>query len=254
MTDRVATLIRSMKALANDKQRQTLMRFFKTDKGEYGENDIFLGLMNPQTRSFVKQYSDLELDEVQALVDSEFHEIRMCGFLILVELYHKQQSARRINELDSMATRDAIINFYIKNSRRANNWDLVDLSTPKLLGCWMTERTIVDLPDKEDAIQRLAESDNLWQQRMSIVFTTATAHKGMPEYTIKYAKFHLHNPHDLMHKAVGWMLRELGKQCGMDILRDFLADYHAEMPRTTLRYAIEHMDEKERAYWMNIGK
>ena len=241
-----------MKAQGNDAQREILMRFFKTGKGEYGEGDVFLGLKNPQTRAFVKEFKDLEFIDIQHLVDSKYHEIRLCGFLILVEKYQKLQSARLVGDINSMAGRDSVVEFYIKNSTQANNWDIVDLTAPKLLGNWIVEHTIVDLPEKEDAIQKLAESSNLWQQRMSMVFTWTTTRKGLPEYAIKYAKFHLHHPHDLMHKAVGWMLRELGKCCDEDMLRDFLTDYHAEMSRTTLRYAIEKLDAAERKYWMDL--
>ncbi len=251
MTQRTNTLIQSMLAAADPVQRDNLMRFFKTGEGDYGYGDKFIGLKNPQTRSFVKQYKDLGLSEIQDLVDSEFHEVRLCGFLILVEKYHELQSARLAGDINSMAERDGIIDFYVRNSTRANNWDLVDLTAPKLIGSWIVEKTIMQLPDKEDVVQRLAESDNLWQQRISMVFTWMTSRHNLPEYALKYAKFHLHHPHDLMHKAVGWMLRELGKSCGLEILRDFLADHRNEMHRTTLRYAIEKMDEKERRFWLN---
>ena len=250
MTDRAKTLIDKMIAAGDAVQRENLMRFFKTGEGDYGEGDQFLGLKNPQTRAFVKDYKDLDFEDIQALIDSEYHEIRLCGFLILVEKYQKLQSAKLLHDVNSMAERDAIASFYVRNSTRANNWDIVDLSAPKIIGSWIVDKTIMQLPDKEDIVQRLAESDNLWQKRISMVFTWMTSHNNLPEYALKYAKFHLKHPHDLMHKAVGWMLRELGKCCGMDILRDFLADYRNEMHRTTLRYAIEKMDEKERQYWM----
>ncbi len=250
MTPRADAVINSMIAAGDAMQREILMRFFKTGKGDYGEGDCFLGLKNPQTRAFVKKYRDLDLDDVQCLVDSQYHEVRLCGLLILVDKYHRLRSARLISDINSMAERDAIIDFYVANSQRANNWDLVDLSAPKLVGNWMVDNTIVPLAYKEDVVQRLAESCNLWQQRISMVFTWTTSHHHLPEYAIRYAEFHLNHPHDLMHKAVGWMLRELGKTCGMDILRDFLADHRHQMHRTTLRYAIEKMDEKERKYWM----
>lgn len=252
MTDRVQILIEKMMAQSNEAQREILMRFFKTGKGEYGEGDVFLGLKNPQTRAFAKEFNDLSLSDIQCLIDSKYHEIRLCGFLILVDKYHKLQSVRVAGDINSMAGRDSVVEFYINNSTRANNWDIVDLTAPKLLGNWIVERTMVDLPDKEYAIQQLAESSNLWQQRMSMVFTWTTTRKGLPEYAVRYAKYHLHHPHDLMHKAVGWMLREVGKCCDTDILRDFLADYHAEMSRTTLRYAIEKLDATERKYWMDL--
>ena len=251
MTPRTKNLIDSMLAAGDDTQREILMQFFKTGEGDYGYGDKFLGLKNPQTRSFVKKYQDLDMEEIQTLVDSEYHEVRLCGFLILVEKYQKLQSVKLLHDINSMAERDAIADFYVANSTRANNWDIVDLTAPKIIGSWIVDRTLVSLPDKEDVIQSLAESDNLWQKRISMVFTWMTSRHNMPEYALKYAKFHLKHPHDLMHKAVGWMLRELGKCCGMEILRDFLADHRNQMHRTTLRYAIEKMDEKERRYWMN---
>jgi len=251
MTTRSTQLINSMLAAGDDTQREILMQFFKTGEGDYGYGDKFLGLKNPQTRSFVKKYQDLNMEEIQTLVDSEYHEVRLCGFLILVEKYQKLQSVKLLHDINSMAERDAIADFYVANSTRANNWDIVDLTAPKIIGSWIVDRTLVSLPDKEDVIQSLAESDNLWQKRISMVFTWMTSRHNMPEYALKYAKFHLKHPHDLMHKAVGWMLRELGKCCGMEILRDFLADHRNQMHRTTLRYAIEKMDEKERRYWMN---
>ena len=251
MTARSTQLINSMLAAGDDTQREILMQFFKTGEGDYGYGDKFLGLKNPQTRSFVKKYQDLNMEEIQTLVDSEYHEVRLCGFLILVEKYQKLQSVKLLHDINSMAERDAIADFYVANSTRANNWDIVDLTAPKIIGSWIVDRTLVSLPDKEDVIQSLAESDNLWQKRISMVFTWMTSRHNMPEYALKYAKFHLKHPHDLMHKAVGWMLRELGKCCGMEILRDFLADHRNQMHRTTLRYAIEKMDEKERRYWMN---
>ena len=251
MTPRAKLLINSMIASADDIQREVLMQFFKTGEGEYGEGDKFLGLKNPQTRAFVKANKDLDFEDVKCLIDSEYHEVRLCGFLILVERYHKLQSARLLNDINSMAERDAIANFYVANSKQANNWDLVDLTAPKIIGNWIVEKTLMQLPDKEDVIQRLAESDNLWQKRISMVFTWTTSRHNLPEYAIKYAKFHLADTHDLMHKAVGWMLRELGKNYSMDALREFLADHRNQMHRTTLRYAIEKMDEKERQHWMN---
>ena len=250
MTERAKALINNMIAAGDDIQRKNLMRFFKTGKGDYGEGDKFLGLKNPQTRAFVKLNKDLDFEDIQALIDSEYHEIRLCGFLILVDKYQKLQSARLLHDVNSMAERDAIASFYVRNSRRANNWDIVDLTAPKIIGNWIVDKTIMPLPDKEDIVQRLAESDNLWQQRISMVFTWMTSRNNLPEYALRYAKFHLKHPHDLMHKAVGWMLRELGKQISMDMLRDFLRSHAHDMPRTALRYAIEKMDYEERQYWM----
>lgn len=227
--------------LENPEQRKVLMGFFKTGKGQYGEGDEFLGLKVPETRAFVKEYHDLPLPEVQKLIDSKWHEVRLCGFLILVEQYNKRKATKEDKE--------AILNMYLSNTREANNWDLVDLSCYKILGQWLVESDATKA-EKLQLMDRLANSDNLWEQRISMVSTMATLKAKDTSYTIRYASHHLHHKHDLMHKAVGWLLREMGKRCGMDELRDFLEENASTMPRTALRYAIERMDKDEREYWM----
>lgn len=234
-------LIAAMQMLENPEQRKVLMGFFKTGKGQYGEGDEFLGLKVPETRAFVKAYRGLPLKEVQVLLRNKWHEVRLCGFLILVDQYNRKGATAQ--------AKAKILKLYLTNARRANNWDLVDLSCYKILGRWLVES---DAPQEEklQLMDRLANSDNLWEQRISIVSTMAPLKAHDPSYTLRYAKHHLHHPHDLMHKAVGWLLREMGKRCGMDELRAFLADYATTMPRTALRYAIERMDKEEREYWM----
>lgn len=234
-------LIAAMQMLENPEQRKVLMGFFKTGKGQYGEGDEFLGLKVPETRAFVKAYRDLPQKEVQVLLRNKWHEVRLCGFLILVDQYNRRGATPQ--------AKAKILKLYLANARRANNWDLVDLSCYKILGQWLVES---DAPKEEKLhlMDRLANSDNLWEQRISIVATMAPLKAHAPSYTLRYAKHHLHHPHDLMHKAVGWLLREMGKRCSMDVLRAFLADYATTMPRTALRYAIERMDKEEREYWM----
>ena len=144
--------------------------------------------------------------------------------------------------------RDDIVTMYLKHAERANNWDLVDLSAPKTVGHWLLLPT--RLGDKREIMDGLAASPNLWRQRISIVSTWKTTQAGDPSWCMRYAEWHLHHPHDLMHKAVGWMLREVGKRGNMDLLRDFLDRHAHEMPRTMLRYAIEKMTDDERRYWM----
>ena len=245
-------IISLMLKMRNDEQANFLKRFFKTGKGQYGFGDKFLGIKNPDVRNVVKQFGGLELSEIQKLIDSEFHEIRLCGFLLLTVNYQKQNTQSRRNTLDSKAMRDTIIDFYIKNSHRANNWDLVDLSAPKLIGQWMVDKTLVDINSKEEIVESLAASGNLWKERISMVMTWTTTRYKIPKYAIHYAEIHLKHSHDLMHKAVGWMLREVGKRCDIEILRDFLTTHYSEMSRTTLRYAIEKMNETERKYWLNL--
>ena len=138
---------------------------------------------------------------------------------------------------------------YLQYAYQANNWDLVDLSAPKILGRWLLLPTLITTP-KLQVLDELAHSDNLWKKRMSIVCSWTTSRDGDPSYCLRYAEMHLHHPHDLMHKAVGWMLREMGKYVSMDLLRAFLQQHAHEMPRTSLRYAIEKMDDDERKYWM----
>lgn len=244
----------AMRMAENPVQRANLIRFFKTGKGEYVEGDEFLGIKNPEVHEFVREAATLPLPEVKILLESRWHEVRQCGFLILVRQFEK---AARRNTADSIPQRDAIVDFYLAHARRANNWDLVDLSCYKILGRWLLMPSRYSQAEKSDVFNRLASSNDLWERRMSIVSTLGTLMAGDASYTLHYAAYHIDafmsDPklsHDLMHKAVGWMLREMGKRCGMDLLRDFLAKYHGVMPRTTLRYAIERMDEEERTRWM----
>ena len=240
-------IIEGMMTLENPEKRKVLMGFFKTDKGEYGEGDQFLGLPVPETRLFVKQGKDLPLEEVQQLIDSPWHEVRLCGFLILVNQF--ERLCKR-DTPETVRQRDELVAFYLYNAKRANNWDLTDLSCYKVVGRWLLLPSQTSDDEKLAIMDRLAASNNLWEQRISMVSTMATSMSGNPFYTLRYAEVHLHHPHDLMQKAVGWMLREMGKRCSMDILRDFLQKHAAEMPRTALRYAIEKMPQSERIYWL----
>ena len=249
-------LISYMESLQDEKQRQGLMRFFKTGKGEYGEGDEFLGLKVPQTREVVKSVvQGFPLDEIPLLLQNRWHEVRLCGLLILVSKFEKLATKRLEDDEAATNGRDEILLMYLKYAEQANNWDLVDLSVPKILGHWLLLPSHLGNRDyKLHILDEFAQSDNLWKQRMSIVCTWKTSQMGDPSWCLRYAEIHLHHPHDLMHKAVGWMLREMGKRCSMDFLRDFLRQCAHEMPRTMLRYAIEKMSEQERLYWMNIKK
>lgn len=242
-------IISYMESLRNDEQREVLMRFFKTAEGEYGHGDEFLGLKVPQTREVAKLTAkDFPIDEVPELLLSRWHEVRLCGLLILVDKFKKLATKRLESADEAIRGRDAILTIYIKYANQANNWDLVDLSAPYILGHWLMLPTYIN--DKQQVLDELAQSDNLWRQRMSMVCTWMTSKMGDPSWCLRYAEIHLHHPHDLMHKAVGWMLREMGKRVSMDLLRDFLRQHAHDMPRTTLRYAIEKMSEEERKQWM----
>ena len=153
--------------------------------------------------------------------------------------------------MDAIKGRDEIVTMYLQYAEQANNWDLVDLSVPKILGSWLLLPShLGDKKYKLKVLDELAQSTNLWRQRMSMVCTWQTSQAGDPSWCLRYADMHLHHKHDLMHKAVGWMLREMGKRVSMELLRAFLRLHVHEMPRTTLRYAIEKMDEAERKEWM----
>jgi 3-methyladenine DNA glycosylase AlkD len=267
-------IISYMESLRNEEQRRVLMGFFKTGPGEYGEGDEFLGLKVPQTREVVKLAltidhgpltinhgpltigpEPLTIDEVPELLMSKWHEVRLCGLLILVAKFEKLAAKRLVNDAEAIKKRNEILTMYLQYAERANNWDLVDLSAPKILGAWLKTPSCPPAKGedwKRRVIDELAQSDNLWKQRMSIVCTWKTSQMGDPSWCLRYAEIHLHHPHDLMHKAVGWMLREMGKRCSMDLLRDFLRQHAHEMPRTMLRYAIEKMSEKERKEWMAV--
>lgn len=251
-----------MESLQNEKQRLALMRFFKTQRpGDYGYGDHFLGVKNPQTREAVKFSRDLPLSEVPVLLTSRWHEVRLCGFLILVDKFERLSKHRLENDDKAIDMRDEILNMYLQHAEYANNWNLVDLSVYKILGKWIILPTKLGSQDgkadynydyKIGVVDELADSPCLWKQRMSMVCTWQPSHNGDPSWCLRYAEKHLRHSHDLMQKAVGWMLRDMGKEVSMDILRDFLSKHVHELPRTALRYAIEKMPEAERKMWLSM--
>lgn len=241
-------IIDTMRSMENDGQREVLQRFFKTGKGQYGEGDKFLGLKVPQTRMVVKEVRlQVTLKEIEKLLYSEWHEVRLCGFLLLVE--EMKAALPKRNGIGMPDRRKEIADFYLLHVKRANNWDLVDLSCSYILGMFL----LYPLPDgsmpDRDVLDSLSGSANLWEQRISIVSTLAFIRNEQFTDTVRIAEKLLYHPHDLIHKAVGWMLREVGKK-DIEVLRDFLSEHHKEMPRTMLRYAIEKMEPEERKYWM----
>ena len=256
-------IIEHMESLRDDVQRENLMRFFKTGPGEYGEGDEFLGLKVPQTREVVRLAGQgFPLSEIPELLMNRWHEVRLCGLLILVAKFEKLATKRlerstsgRLqgkNDAEAIRKRDEIVTMYLQYAEQANNWDLVDLSVHKILGHWLLlPSNLGDRDYKIKVLDDLAASPCLWKQRMSIVCSWKTSQMGDPSWCLRYAEIHLHHPHDLMHKAVGWMLREMGKRVSMDLLREFLRQHAHEMPRTMLRYAIEKMSETERKEWMS---
>ena len=244
-----------MESLQNEEQRRVLMGFFKTGPGEYGEGDEFLGLKVPQTREVVRAAKDLPLSDVPVLLMSRWHEVRLCGLLIMVNIFEKQATKRLTHDAKAITKRDETPTMYMKYADKANNWDLVDMSAPKILGHWLLLPTMSGdgtIDYKRKVLDDLAQSSNLWRQRMSIVCTWKTSQMGDASWCLRYAEINLRHPHDLMHKAVGWMLREMGKRVSMELLREFLRQHAHEMPRTALRYAIEKMTDAERKQWMSI--
>ena len=246
-------IIDYMTSLRNDEQRKILMGFFKTGPGEYGYGDEFLGLKVPQTREVVKAAgADFPLSDVPTLLMNRWHEVRLCGFLLLVAKFEKLATKRLENNAEAIRQRDEIVTMYLQYAEQANNWDLVDLSVHKILGHWLLlPSNLGDRDYKIKILDDLAVSPCLWKQRMSMVCSWKTSQMGDPSWCLRYAEIHLHHSHDLLHKAVGWMLREMGKRCSMDLLRDFLRQHAHEMPRTMLRYAIEKMPDRERQEWMS---
>jgi len=229
-------VVAEIKSLANNGKAFDLQRFFQTAPGQYGEGDIFLGLTVPQVRNIAKQYKDLPLKQVEILTRSNYHEVRLCGLIILT-LQYKSQKER--------SEKKKIFNLYLKvlTDGHINNWDLVDVSAP-IIGAYL-----IDAKDPYLLLFKLAKSKSLWQRRVSMVFTFAFIRSGDIEPTFEMAEKLLHDKHDLIHKAVGWALREAGKLNGI-ALRNFLSAHSHEMPRTMLRYSIEKFPERERKKWL----
>ncbi|WP_312761851.1 DNA alkylation repair protein [Epilithonimonas sp.] len=214
---------------------EILQTFFKTGKGEYGEGDIFIGVTVPEQRSVAKEfYKTITLDELSELLSSKIHEHRLTALLILVYKFEKTK--------DKIGQKE-IIDFYLKHTKYINNWDLVDTSCYKILGRYCFEN------QNSKILEKLSDSDDMWEKRMAIVATMHHIKKGKFELTKTFALKNLKHPHDLMHKATGWLLREIGKMNETELL-DFLNLHYKEMPRTCLRYAIEKLDEELRQNYL----
>ena len=228
----LSDLVADLQKLENPQKAKILSRFFKTGKGEYGEGDIFLGITVPQTRSIAKKYTNLNLKDLEKLLSSKIHEHRLIALLILIENYRK----------DSIEHKNSIFNFYLKNTKFINNWDLVDLSAPKIVGNFLLDK------DKS-ILYNLAKSSNLWEKRMAIISTFAFIRLYKFKHTLKISEVLMKDNHDLIHKAVGWMLREVGKR-NKEVEEKFLNQHYMKMPRTMLRYAIEKFDNNKRKKYL----
>lgn len=243
-------IIDTLLSISNEKQNIILSRFFKTGKGEYGEGDKFLGIKVPQTRLVVKQAKlQVPISEIDKLIYSEWHEVRLCGFLLLIEEMNAALPKGKQPFITNAEQREQIIRFYLQHAKQANNWDLVDLSAPRILGNYLLFPKSDGVMPKRAILDQLANSDNLWEQRIAIVTNWMLIRQGQYDDTFRISTMLLQHPHDLIHKAVGWMLREVGNQ-DLQLLEDYLESHYKEMHRTTLRYAIEKMKEPERKYWL----
>ena len=233
---RAASAASALRRVARKERVQNQRRFFKTGPGQYGEGDYFLGATMPEIREVARCHRDLDLSEIRKLIISKYHEDRMLGFVILNLQYHR---AKKDEE-----RRQAIYQFYVKHRTCANNWDLVDVTAPGILGAWMWDHA----KDRK-RLHEWVKSKNLWERRLSILCTLAFIRRGHFDDTIRIAEKLLQDEHDLIHKATGWMMRECGKK-DVAILRSFLSRHATEMPRTMLRYSIERLSPAERARWM----
>ena len=221
-----------LRRAGNPEKAKILSRFFKTGKGQYGEGDVFLGVTVPETRRIAIKHKNLPLKDAELLLKSKIHEERLCAVLLLVHNYNKCDEK----------TKKEIVRFYMKSTKYINNWDLVDLSADKILGKHLLHK-------ERKILYRLAKSKNIWERRIAMVATFQFIKNNQFNDALKIAEMLLDDKHDLIQKAVGWMLREVGKR-NEDILIAFLKKHYNKMSRTILRYAIERFPEKRRKEYM----
>jgi 3-methyladenine DNA glycosylase AlkD len=232
MPGQISELRSVIKTLADKKVAKTMQWFFKTGIGEYGEGDVFIGLKVPVQRKLSREFKDLSIFEIEELLSSSIHEERLIALFILIEKYQKSDEKEK----------EEIFNFYLKNRKCINNWDLVDISAPKIVGRHLLKK------DKSILV-KFAVSNNLWERRIAILSTQEFIKNDNYKPTLQIAKMLLKDEHDLIHKAVGWMLREIGKK-DITVEEKFLRVHYKEMPRTMLRYAIEKFPETKRKKYL----
>ena len=232
---------RKMRALANKKLASAQQGFYQTQPGGYGAGDKFLGISVPRSRKVAKEYKELSLSEIKRLSTSPFHEIRFVALAILVIQFRAAK-----NQIVRKRLYETYISM-VKGGGIVNNWDLVDASAPYL------GEYLIDQPDRVKILMKLAKNKDLWVQRVAIILTFALIRAGNNKPTLILAKEYLNHPHDLIHKATGWMLREVGKR-DLAALRGFLKQHVHQMPRAMLRYSIEHLPKSERKRWLLDSK
>ncbi len=233
MTDSAAVIRKELRALARPETAATLQRFFKTSPGQYGAGDVFLGIKVPPMRTLAKQHRDADLKTIRTLLDSRHHEERFFALLLLMQ--HYQQGTDE--------DRTAIFDLYLGNTHRINNWDLVDVSAPHIVGRHLQEHS-------RKILHKLSRSSSLWERRIAIISTLHFIRMDDFDDTLRIAATLLQDEHDLLHKAVGWMLREVGKR-DLDTEEQFLKRHYKDMPRTMLRYAIERFPETKRKGYLS---
>jgi 3-methyladenine DNA glycosylase AlkD len=231
-----ATARRRIRELANPDDALFLQRYFKTGPGDYGEGDRFLGIRVPAIRRLARDFRGMPLDQIEPLLKDQWHEARLLALVILVDKYTQA----------SPDDQESIADFYLKNSRWVNNWDLVDASAPDILGAHLLTRP-------RRMLDRLTRSSNLWERRIAIIATLHLIRAGQFDDTLRIAERLIGDPHDLIHKAVGWMLREVGER-DRTRLAGFLGEHAHEMPRTMLRYAIEKLPADDRRRYMSAKR
>lgn len=232
MSVRLNELRAKIKILSNPEISKTMRWFFKTGKGDYGEGDVFAGMNVPSQRKLAREFKDLSKDDLKILLNSRIHEERLISMFILVNKY------KRVEEKE----KEKIFSFYLKNRKGINNWDLVDLSAPKIIGKHLLKK------DKS-LLFKFAVSKNLWERRIAILSTYEFIRNDNFDATLKVAGLLLRDEHDLIHKAVGWMLRKIGKR-DLQAEEKFLKSHYKKMPRTMLRYAIEKFPETKRKKYL----
>jgi 3-methyladenine DNA glycosylase AlkD len=232
MNDKYLQLIEVLNSQADPMRAEHSQRFFKTGKGEYAEGDVFLGLTVPKQRIIASKFKDLPLNEIQKMLNSVIHEYRFVAIVLIVNRFKRTKDTQE---------RKKLINFYLDNTENINNWDLVDVSA-QILGEYLNDKNRKKLYD-------LANSGNLWEQRIAIIATSYFIDKNEFADTIKISEMLLNHKHDLIHKAVGWMLREVGKR-DLNVLLEFLNKYYTVMPRTMLRYSIEKFPQELRLHYL----
>lgn len=235
----VSNLFKELNAHENPIRSEHSQRFFKTGKGEYGEGDVFIGITMPELRKICKNYHDLSIEDLQELLRSPIHEHRMSAVVIMADIYKKSDSDKQkhLYELYIKAVKD----------NQINNWDLIDVSAPHVVGEYFVRTS-------PDPMYKLAKSNHLWSKRTAVLSTGAYLKRGNSTHTYAVADILLHDPHDLIQKAVGWFLREAGKRVSEDELLNFLNRHAHEMPRTMLRYSIEKLSPEQRKYYLTLEK